>query len=94
MEGFNGFFLDYKGKRLKLVTDIEYKKVVYYLFDDGNFYYFENGKPVCLDKENEKHKNLISKILEELKQPLMDVIDEGERAPQNTIKVEPFKRNN
>ena len=50
MEGFNGFLLiKENGQKLKLVTDFILGKKEYYLFEDGNYYYEENGKAVMLD---------------------------------------------
>lgn len=75
MEGFNGFFLEREnGKKLKLVTDFKVNKREYLLFEDGNFYYEQNGKAVMLDKTNPEDKKIIEKALRSLKSPLMDVI--------------------
>ena len=94
MEGFNGFFLNLEnGKKLRLVTDFILNKKTYYLFDDGNFYYEENGKPMMLNKEDENHKKIIDKILSTIKSPMMDIIDEGTRVENdNHIDIKPFKR--
>lgn len=95
MQGFNGFFLEREnGKKLKLVSDFEVDKKEYFLFEDGNFYYDQDGKTVMLDKSNPKDKKIIEKALGSLKTPLMDVIEIEKVREDNTnrIKVDELPR--
>lgn len=96
MEGFNGFFLEREnGKKLKLVTDFVLNKKTYYLFEDGNYYYEENGKATKLDKTSQDGKKIVEKLLSELSSPMMDVIGFDEQRENDTkerIIVEKFKQ--
>ncbi|MBR3882263.1 MAG: hypothetical protein IKJ36_03240 [Clostridia bacterium] len=95
MEGFNGFLLiKENGQKLKLVTDFILGKKEYYLFEDGNYYYEENGKAVMLDKESKDGKVIVEKILDQIKSPVMDVIGLDEKRKESKrIIVDKYKPN-